>query len=307
MRISGFTFIRNGVRLGYPFVESIRSALPLVDEFVVAVGASDDGTHEALDELVRTHGEGKVRLIEMQWNTQAPAAFVYAAQSMAALYNCTGDWALYLQGDEVLHEDDAEHIRGALEDAHRSPRVEGLVFDYLHFYGNPRTIVKSPAWYRREVRIVKNRAIKVVMPSDAQYFVAINGRRRLRYLRCRSANARVFHYGWARPSPEHAAKVQTTNQMYHTTLVSKARDAVDPATIHPFTGTHPAVMAQWVAAADGPFTPDPAYKPSIKDLRQRLKAGIEAVLPVDLSARHFKLVPSSGAPQRVPLPRAAAL
>ena len=29
--ISGFTFIRNGVMLGFPFVESIRSLLPLVD------------------------------------------------------------------------------------------------------------------------------------------------------------------------------------------------------------------------------------------------------------------------------------
>ena len=32
MRVSGFTFIRNGTMLGYPFVESIRSALPLCDE-----------------------------------------------------------------------------------------------------------------------------------------------------------------------------------------------------------------------------------------------------------------------------------
>ena len=40
--ISGFTFIRNGVELGFPFEASMRSLLPLVDEFVIAVGRSQD-------------------------------------------------------------------------------------------------------------------------------------------------------------------------------------------------------------------------------------------------------------------------
>ena len=38
--ISGFTFIRNGVELGFPFEASIRSLLPLVDEFVVRAHVS---------------------------------------------------------------------------------------------------------------------------------------------------------------------------------------------------------------------------------------------------------------------------
>lgn len=291
MRVSGFTFIRNGVNLGYPFIESIRSALPLVDEFVVAMGDSTDGTTQRLQTLAAN--EPKVRLIPMQWNTQAPAAFVYAAQSMAALYNCTGDWSLYLQGDEALHEGDYDKVRAALQDAHSDDRVEGLVFDYTHFYGSPSHVVRSPAWYRREVRIVKNRGIKVVMPSDAQYFVAIQGRRRLRYLRCKPAHACVYHYGWARPSPEHAAKVRTMNQMYHTTLVSKAREDVDPTTLHRFEGTHPAVMSDWVrdALQDArEFSPNPAYKPSTRDLRQRWKMRIEGVLPVDLSIKHYQWI-----------------
>jgi len=40
MKISAFTFIRNGTIFGFPFVESIRSVLPIVDEFVVNVGNS---------------------------------------------------------------------------------------------------------------------------------------------------------------------------------------------------------------------------------------------------------------------------
>ena len=44
MKISGFTFIRNGTILGYPFIESINSILPICDEFIIAVGPSEDDT-----------------------------------------------------------------------------------------------------------------------------------------------------------------------------------------------------------------------------------------------------------------------
>ena len=49
--ISGFTFIRNGVDFGFPFEASIRSLLPLVDEFVIAVGLGHDGTLERIRAL----------------------------------------------------------------------------------------------------------------------------------------------------------------------------------------------------------------------------------------------------------------
>lgn len=44
MKVSGFTFIRNGSSLGYPFIESIKSILPICDEFIVAIGRSEDDT-----------------------------------------------------------------------------------------------------------------------------------------------------------------------------------------------------------------------------------------------------------------------
>jgi hypothetical protein len=35
MKVGGFTFVRNVVKYDYPVVESIRSILPVVDEFIV--------------------------------------------------------------------------------------------------------------------------------------------------------------------------------------------------------------------------------------------------------------------------------
>src|SRR4051812_34347641 len=61
--ISGFTFLRNGTKLGFPFEASIRSLLPLVDEFVIAVGQGDDDTRERLVAL----GDPKIRIVDTVW------------------------------------------------------------------------------------------------------------------------------------------------------------------------------------------------------------------------------------------------
>ena len=97
MKISGFSFCRNAIKLYYPVVESIRSALPIVDEFVVAVGESEDDTLDA----IRGIGDPKIRIIETQWDPQHfVRGAINAIQTDIALQACTGDWCLYLQADE---------------------------------------------------------------------------------------------------------------------------------------------------------------------------------------------------------------
>lgn len=291
MKLSGFTFLKNGVKLGYPFVESIRSALPLVGEFVVALGPCEDETPQRLEELARGEGAGKLRILPMTWNSRAESGFVYAAQSMAALYNCVGDWALYVQGDEVIHEEDHAKILASVAKADADPRVEGLYFDYLHFFGSGKTLACSPAWYRREVRIVRNTNLKVVLPSDAQYFTTIHRRRRLRYLNCIPADARMFHYGWARSVAANEAKQRAASEFYHETAKVRPYTSIDPKTLKPFTETHPAVAQGWVDAnAPDSCEPDPNYRLTKRDKRQRVKMLLERVLGIDTSKDHFRRV-----------------
>lgn len=289
MKLSGFTFLRNGAKLGYPFLESIRSALPIVDEFVVALGECDDDTGPQLNALANAEGKGKLRIIQTTWNTRAPSGFVYAAQSLAALYNCRGSWALYLQGDEVLHEDDHANIVGAVESAEKDPRVEGLYFNYLHFFGSAKTLASGPNWYRREVRIVRNTNLKIVMPSDAQYFTAIEGRRTLRYLRCIPANARVFHYGWARSPAANESKQTAANGYYHKNGTKvRPYSAIDPKTVAPFNGTHPKCVQLWVDThAPASIALDPNYRLTTREKRARVMMTLERALGVDFSKDHF--------------------
>jgi hypothetical protein len=128
--------------LGYPYEESIRSALALCDEFVIAVGKSDDATLKRL----RAIGDPRLRIIETTWNEKmADRGYVYAQQKMIAQFNCRGDWAFYLEGDEVLHEADLPALRERLLQLRNDPEVESLVFDYHHFYGSPQWVAAAPA------------------------------------------------------------------------------------------------------------------------------------------------------------------
>ena len=129
MKVSGFTFLERAVIHGYPFRESITSALPICDEFIVVVGPTEDGTVEALNEL----GDPRIKIVRSQWN---PHVWTYAfgQQSNIGLFNCTGDWALYIQGDEVLHENDYELLRSQMHKHLDNKNVEGLAFDYRSLF-----------------------------------------------------------------------------------------------------------------------------------------------------------------------------
>ena len=155
MRISGFTFLRNADSLGYPFLEALRSVLPLVDEFVIALAEGDSG--DATGEKLLALGSEKLRIIPTRWDLDRfPGGTIYARQTDIAKEACGGDWLLYLQADEILHEDDLEGIRSRCEKFVDDPRVEGMVFDYIHFWGSFNRHFRSHAWYAREIRIIRN-------------------------------------------------------------------------------------------------------------------------------------------------------
>ena len=153
MKISAFTFIKNGQILGYPFIQSIKSILPIIDEFVINVGMSEDDT---LDKI-KAINDPKIRIINSYWNdNMTDRGYVYGQQKMIAQYNCTGDWAFYIEGDEIYHENDLDRIYMSMKEHLNNSNVEALIFDFYHFYGNGNSYLDSPGWYRAEARIIKN-------------------------------------------------------------------------------------------------------------------------------------------------------
>ncbi len=242
--ISGFTIVRNAVKLDYPIVPAIRSILDLCDEVVVNVGRSEDATRE----LVAGIGDPRVRILDTVWDFSRGGGTL-AFETNRAMAACGGTWGVYIQADEVLHETGAGVLRERMRECAGDARVEGLLVDYLHFFGDFDTIATDRHWYRREVRVVRLGA-DVRSYSDAQGFRVGAAARRLR---ARVTGARMFHYGWARPPHSMRNKLVASQEIF-TEAVDRlaARATQGTLTWTPllrrFAGAHPGVVAPWVAA-----------------------------------------------------------
>lgn len=285
MKVSGFTFIRNGNLLNYPFVQSIQSALPVCDEFVVAVGASDDDTLQALQSI----NDPKLRIIQTTWNEKmADRGFVYGQQKMIAQYNCTGDWAFYLEGDELLHEAELDTLRAAMQRHLDNPEVEALAFDYYHFYGSPEWL--AAAWYRQAPRIIRN-SIRSIAP-DGLFFVVLYKNKKGRYPRAALTGTHIYHYGAVRSVASMNEKNRRIAKYWGWQPTVFSYDQIDPHELVKFAGTHPAVIQPWLAsdAAEHHFTPNPNHIPTARQKRHRLRMRLEKILGMDLMKKHFSLV-----------------
>jgi glycosyltransferase involved in cell wall biosynthesis len=290
MKVSGFTFLRNGEKLGYPFVASIRSILPIVDEFVVALGPCDDNT----EKMLRAIGDPKIRIIPTQWNERiqngySVKGFVYGQQKSIALFNCTGDWAFYLEADEVVHENDLPKIRAAMERHLNDTRVEALIFDYLHFYGNANTYVWSPGWYRSEARIIRNTI--PAWSSEALFFNVVIGHKRSRYPRAAHTGATIYHYGWVRSEAQMNLKAAAVHKYWDAKPAAPVYySKIDSATLKLFTGTHPKVVQGWLPKAVGLFQTDPAHQLTSREKKHRIMLRLEQWLGIRFNKKHYRLV-----------------
>ena len=246
MRISGFSFVRNGIKLGYPVKESILSILPVCDEFIISVGKSEDDTAEQIASI----GDPKIKIIETVWD---PAMFVHGAinayQTNIALKQCSGDWCFYVQADEVVHEKYLPIIKAKCLEYLPLTAVEGLLFDYIHFWGSFNTYHRARNWYRAEVRIIRNH-LGIESFQSAQGF-----RRQGQKIQVARAEASIYHYGWVRPAETMRKKKIALDSLHHDPEWVKKNNPqpeqpFDYGTLKHlarFKGTHPAVMADFIA------------------------------------------------------------
>ena len=155
MRVAGFLFIRNAVKYDYPVKEALLSLLPLCDEVIVSIGNSEDDT----EQLIRSLDSPKIRIHHTVWDdTLLEGGRVLAEETNKAFdqVSAGADWCIYLQGDEVIHEDDYGTIRENMAYYKDDPMVEGFLFKYHHFYGSYDYLGDSRRWYSHEIRVIRN-------------------------------------------------------------------------------------------------------------------------------------------------------
>jgi len=288
MKVSGFTFVRNGVVLGYPFIESIKSLLTLCDEVVVAVGNSDDNTLE----LIKQINDSKLRIIETTWNElMADRGYVYAQQKMIAQFNCTGDWAFYLECDEIVHEKDVPLIRAQMAKYLADKEVEALVFDYYHFYGTKDHIAVSPRWYRKAPRIIRN-TIRSWAP-DGLFWVIMDRNKRGRYPKAANVGCHLYHYGHVRAVTAMHEKNQKVERYWGKAPGTfSTYGNVDKKSLTSFKGSHPIIVEEWLQTkAEKELVFNPNYKLTKRDKKHRLMMVLGKIFgDLDFTKKHFKLI-----------------
>lgn len=237
--VSGFSIVRNAVKMQYPIEAALRSIAPLCDEIVINVGDSVDETLE----VVRGIGDPKMRILESVWGDEVERSnLIHSVETNRALEACCGGWCFYIQADEVLHEDDVGRVADVMRRYAHDRRVEGIVFDYLHFYGSPEWVGVGRRWYRREVRIVRKES-GVRSVAGAQGFRV--GGRKPRAVR---SGARIFHYGWAKP-PQAIVEKRLQAYRYSGDREWKTQPRFTWRRIpglRRFRGTHPAAVRPWL-------------------------------------------------------------
>ena len=262
MKISGFSYIRNGFKFGYPFLQSIQSALPICDEFIIAVGDSQDGTREAIINL----GNPKIRIIDTIWDEKLRQnGKIFAMQANIALKEVTGDWAFHIQADELIHESDISKIREQIIAVNDDKNIDGLLFDFLNFHGNYNYLNNTRRQHKKEIRVFRTN-LNVFSYRDSQGFRRypaaddyLNGHKGIK-LKVKSTHIPVFHYSYVRNPQQMSDKSKYFESFWHDDNYIEQKyqnkqefDYYNIERVKLFEGTHPSLMKDIIEKATWSF------------------------------------------------------
>jgi len=270
MKVSGFTIIRNAIKNDYPVIEAITSVLPVCDEFIVAVGKSEDATYD----LIRQIPSDKIRIIETVWDdTLREGGRTFALETDKAFQAVSpdSDWCFYIQADEVLHEKYLDTVRDAMIRFKGDKQVEGLLFNYKHFWGSYDYVGESWQWYRREIRIIRNNK-DIFSYKDAQGFRKKPNQK----LNVKLINATIYHYGWVKDPRLMQTKMKNWYKFYKdeswinsNVIDDNEYDYGSINSLEMFEGTHPEVMIPRITRKNWKFDHDISIKKY--SMKERIK------------------------------------
>lgn len=289
MKVSGFSFIKNAIIYDYPIEEAIISILPICDEFIVAVGKSDDKT---LD-LIRQIDPQKIKIIETEWDeNQKEGGRVLALETDKAFGNISkdSDWAFYIQGDEVVHEKYLDNIYQAMLQNKDDKKVDGLLFKYLHFYGSYDYVGTSSKWYKHEIRVVKNDR-SIFSYRDAQGFRKGENVK----LNVMPIDAYIYHYGWVKEPKAMQRKEENFHKYWHddewikkNVKVADEFDYLERVSaLSKFLDTHPEVMEKRIAEKNWQFDYDISFNETTT--KDKFKNALNKYLGINFEYQNYKI------------------
>jgi len=258
MKVAGFTIIRNAITYDYPVVEAITSILPLCDIFYVGVGNSEDATRE----LITSINSDKIKVIDTVWDDTMREGGKVLSLETNKVFDAIPkehDWCFYIQSDECVHEEDHAKIKAAMLEYQKDTSVDGLLFEYKHFYGHYKYIGIGRRWYKHEIRVIKNNK-SLRSYKDAQGFRTSEGKK----LKVKKTGAFIYHYGWVKSPRAQQAKQSSFHKMWHDDEWMKTNipeveefDYYNIDLLEEYKGTHPKVFETRTKNANWNFKYDP--------------------------------------------------
>ncbi len=287
MKVSGFSFIKDALIYDYPIVEAIRSILPICDEVVVAVGASNDKTLDLISQIDKT----KIKIVETKWDeTLREGGRVLAIETDKAFKNVSenADWAFYIQGDEVIHEKYLKTIYEEMLSCKNEKKIDGLLFKYLHFYGSYDYVGASSNWYQHEIRVIKNNK-SIYSYRDAQGFRKEQNKK----LIVRPIDAYVYHYGWVKEPQAMQKKHENFNKYWHddewiNNNIVKANEfdySRHVKELKLFLEKHPEVMQERINKKNWKFEYDISF--TKKNLKDKFKQFLNSNFGINLGYQNY--------------------
>jgi len=207
MKIFGFTLLRNGIKYDYSFKECLSSLNAVTEKTYLALGASEDGTEDVINSLPN------IKVIPTVWDDALrDGGLILSQQTNVALNTLREDygesddaWGIYLQCDEVFHQDDYQLIKNDIAKA-QAEGCDAISFRYFHFWMDHHHIAINKKWYPQEIRAVK---VKTNIESwgDAQSF--------RHQTKVYESDARIYHYGHVREKESYLQKKADILKLYH--------------------------------------------------------------------------------------------
>jgi len=148
------------------------------------------------------------------------------------------------------------------------PEVDGLLFNYLHFYGSYDYFGSSSKWYPHEIRVIRKNE-NIYSYRDAQGFRKDDNQK----LRVKPVDACVYHYGWVKDPLAMQRKQESFHKLWHpdtwldkNVLKASEFDYAGIDALELFGGTHPKVMLDRIEQKNWKFDYDVTFNNlSLKD------------------------------------------
>jgi hypothetical protein len=223
---------------------------------IIAVGKSDDGTLA----YIKSFDSPKIKIIETVWDDSLrEGGKVLALETNKAMDAICpdADWCFYIQADECLHEQFIEPLKLLMQKHQNDLSIDGLLFNYTHFYGSYDYVADSRHWYRKEIRIIRNNS-QIRSYKDAQGF-----RKNDQKLKVKETASSIFHYGWVKHPKQQLEKLKQARKLWHSDAYLENEYAdineydfstVDSLSL--FKESHPKVMIERIQKKNWKFEYD---------------------------------------------------